>query len=102
MPASPPRWAPPRIGGALIAFRDTGLGRGDLGGYQMNAYADSYHCNRLALVYPATAEFPSGHVTSFVLLTATRPVLEVLTIDVHDLAFGSGCRPALMRCCQAR
>ncbi|SNR45621.1 5-methylcytosine-specific restriction enzyme subunit McrC [Puniceibacterium sediminis] len=61
--------------------------------YQMNAYADRYCCNRLALVYPATAEFPSGSVTNFVLLTATRPVLEVLTIDVRDLAFGSGLPP---------
>ncbi|MFZ3582128.1 McrC family protein [Loktanella sp. DJP18] len=61
--------------------------------YQMNAYADRYSCDRLALVYPATAEVPAGRVTNFVLLTAARPVLEVLTIDVRDLAFGSGLPP---------
>jgi len=59
----------------------------------MNAYADRYSCDRLALVYPATAEVPAGRVTNFVLLTAVRPVLEVLTIDVRDLAFGSGLPP---------
>ncbi|WP_434163703.1 hypothetical protein RWA03_25490 (plasmid) [Sinorhizobium meliloti] len=55
--------------------------------YQMNAYADRYRCNRLALVYPATAP---GRVTSFVLMTAARPVLDVLTIDVRELALGNG------------
>lgn len=58
--------------------------------YQMNAYADRYRCNRLALVYPATADCPPGRLTSFVLMTAARPVLEVLTIDVRELAFGNG------------
>lgn len=74
-----------------LSMSNSGVSSADA--YQMNAYADRYHCNRLALVYPATAEFPPGHVTNFVLLTATRPVLEVLTIDVRDLAFGSGLPP---------
>ncbi|RWD29866.1 MAG: restriction endonuclease [Mesorhizobium sp.] len=58
--------------------------------YQMNTYADRYRCKRLALIYPATAECPPGCVTNFVLMTEVRPTLEVLTIDVRDLAFGSG------------
>lgn len=31
-----------------------------------------------------------GRVTNFVLMTAARPVLEALTIDVRELALGSG------------
>jgi 5-methylcytosine-specific restriction enzyme subunit McrC len=58
--------------------------------YQMNAYADRYRCNRVALVYPATADRPPGRVTDFVLMTGSRPVLDVIAIDVRDLAFGSG------------
>lgn len=58
--------------------------------YQMNAYADRYRCNRIALVYPATADRPPGHVTDFVLMTGSQPVLDVIAIDVRDLAFGSG------------
>jgi len=63
--------------------------------YQMNAYADRYRCNRLALMYPATPACPPGHVTSFVLMTAARPLLEVITIDVRELAFGDGIPPGI-------
>ncbi|MES0190998.1 restriction endonuclease [Mesorhizobium sp. C264A] len=58
--------------------------------YQINTYADRYRCKRLALIYPATAECPPGCVTNFVLMTEVRPTLEVLAIDVREMAFGSG------------
>jgi 5-methylcytosine-specific restriction enzyme subunit McrC len=58
--------------------------------YQMNAYASRYRCNRLALVYPASFDCPAGRVTEFVLMTEERPVLEVVAVDVRELAFGSG------------
>ena len=58
--------------------------------YQMNAYASRYRCNRLALVYPASFDRPPGRVTEFVLMTEERPVLEVVAVDVRELAFGSG------------
>lgn len=58
--------------------------------YQMNAYASRYRCNRLALVYPASFDCPPGRVTEFMLMTEERPVLEVVAVDVRELAFGSG------------
>ena len=58
--------------------------------YQMNAYASRYRCNRLSLVYPASFDRPPGRVTEFVLMTEERPVLKVVTVDVRELAFGSG------------
>ena len=58
--------------------------------YQMNAYASRYRCNRLTLVYPASVDCPPGRVTEFVLLTEERPKLDVVAVDVRDLAFGSG------------
>jgi 5-methylcytosine-specific restriction enzyme subunit McrC len=39
-----------------VSMSNSGVSSADA--YQMNAYADRYHCSRLALVYPATAEFP--------------------------------------------
>jgi 5-methylcytosine-specific restriction enzyme subunit McrC len=58
--------------------------------YQMNAYASRYRCNQIALVYPASSDCPPGSVTEFVLLTEERPVLEVVAVDVRELALGSG------------
>ena len=58
--------------------------------YQMNAYASGYRCNRLALVYPAPVNCPPGKIAEFTLLTEERPMLEVVAVDVQELAFGSG------------
>lgn len=58
--------------------------------YQMNAYASRYRCKRLALLYPASRDCPPGRITEFVLMTEERPVLDVVAIDVRELAFGSG------------
>lgn len=58
--------------------------------YQMNAYASRYRCKRLALVYPASRDCPPGKITEFVLRTQDRPMLEVIAVDVRELAFGSG------------
>lgn len=67
---------------------NSGVSSGDV--YQLNAYASRYRCKRLALVYPASSECPAGKVTEFVLLTEERPKLEVVAVDVRDLAFGNG------------
>jgi 5-methylcytosine-specific restriction enzyme subunit McrC len=49
-----------------------------------------YRCKRLALVYPASRDCPPGKITEFVLMTEERPVLDVIAVDVRELAFGSG------------
>ena len=67
---------------------NSGVSSGDA--YQMNAYASRYRCNRLALVYPASRDCPPGKITEFVLMTEERPMLEVVAVDVRELAFGSG------------
>lgn len=67
---------------------NSGVSSGDA--YQMNAYASRYRCKRLALVYPASRDCPPGRVTEFVLMTEERPVLDVVAVDVRELAFGSG------------
>ena len=58
--------------------------------YQMNAYASRYRCNHITLVYPASFELPKGHVTEFILKTEEQPVIEVVAVDIEELAFGSG------------
>jgi 5-methylcytosine-specific restriction enzyme subunit McrC len=67
---------------------NSGVASGDA--YQMNAYASRYGCKRLALVYPTCGDCPSGKITEFVLMTEERPILEVVAVDVRELAFGSG------------
>jgi len=77
-----------RDGQHRIGEPNSGVSSGDA--YQMNAYASRYRCNRLALVYPASGNCPAGRVTEFVLMTEGRPILEVVAVDVRELAFGSG------------
>lgn len=67
---------------------NSGVSSGDA--YQMNAYASRYRCKRLALVYPASRDCPPGRITEFVLMTEERPLLDIVAIDVRELAFGSG------------
>ncbi|SET87850.1 McrC family protein [Oceanicella actignis] len=67
---------------------NSGVSSGDA--YQMNAYAGRYRCKRLVLVYPASRDCPPGRITQFVLMTEERPVLDVVAVDVRELAFGSG------------
>jgi 5-methylcytosine-specific restriction enzyme subunit McrC len=67
---------------------NSGVSSGDA--YQMNAYASRYRCKRLALVYPASFDCPPGKVTEFALMTEEQPMLEVIAVDVRELAFGSG------------
>lgn len=67
---------------------NSGVSSGDA--YQMNAYASRYRCKRLALVYPASGDCPIGSIAEFVLMTLDRPVLEIVAVDVRELAFGSG------------
>jgi 5-methylcytosine-specific restriction enzyme subunit McrC len=67
---------------------NSGVSSGDA--YQMNAYASRYRCKRLALVYPASGDCPPGRITEFVLMTEERPMLEIVAVDVRELAYGSG------------
>jgi 5-methylcytosine-specific restriction enzyme subunit McrC len=67
---------------------NSGVSSGDV--YQMNAYASRYRCERLALVYPASGGCAPGKITEFVLMTEDRPILEVVAVDVRELASGSG------------
>jgi 5-methylcytosine-specific restriction enzyme subunit McrC len=67
---------------------NSGVSSGDA--YQMNAYACRYRCSRLVLVYPASVDCLPGKVTDFVLMTEERPMLEVIAVDVRELAFGNG------------
>lgn len=65
---------------------DTRLGVSSADAYQMNAYADCYSCDRVALVYPATGNVRPGRIGSFTLQTGSRPTLYVIAIDVKRLA----------------
>jgi len=86
--------------GENVAILDAKWKRLDLGepnsgvssddAYQMNAYASRYSCKRLALVYPASGDCPPGKITEFVLMTKERPMLDIIAIDLRELAFGSG------------
>ena len=86
--------------GENVAILDAKWKRLDLGepnsgvssddAYQMNAYASRYRCKRLALVYPASGDCPPGKITEFVLMTEERPMLDVIAVDLRELAFGSG------------
>lgn len=71
-----------------IGDANSGVSSGDA--YQMNAYAARYRCKQLALVYPASGDCPPGKISEFVLMTEERPKLEVIAVDVRDLAFGNG------------
>ena len=71
-----------------LSEANSGVSSGDA--YQMNAYAGRYRCKRLVLVYPASRDCPPGRITQFVLMTEERPVLDVVAVDVRELAFGSG------------
>ncbi|MCY4460474.1 MAG: hypothetical protein OXC26_08785 [Albidovulum sp.] len=57
--------------------------------YQMNAYAGRYGCRQLTLVYPASAGCAPGLVRQFRLQTPLQPILDVVAVDLHELAFGS-------------
>lgn len=71
-----------------IGEPNSGVSSGDA--YQMNAYAGRYRCNRLALIYPASGACPPGKITEFMLMTEKRPMLDVVAVDVRELAFGTG------------
>lgn len=71
-----------------VSESNSGVSSGDA--YQMNAYASRYRCNRLALAYPASVDCPPGKITEFVLMTEDRPMLDVVAVDVRELAFDSG------------
>ena len=57
--------------------------------YQMHAYGSRYQCDRLVLVYPASAGCDPGLVREFCLQTPGKPSIEVVAVDVFDLSFES-------------
>jgi 5-methylcytosine-specific restriction enzyme subunit McrC len=56
--------------------------------YQLTAYASSYNCPQLVLVFPASSKCPSGLVGSFTLLVPNRPRLNVVAVDLLALTEG--------------
>lgn len=54
----------------------------------MNAYTSRYLCKRLVLVYPASRWFGPGLIRKFRFQTPGQPILYVMAVDIHDLAFG--------------
>ena len=91
--------------GENVAILDAKWKRLDLGepnsgvssddAYQMNAYASRYRCKRLALIYPASGDCPPGKITEFVLMTEEQPMLNVIAVDLRELALGSGVRTGI-------
>ena len=75
-----------------LAEPNSGVSSADA--YQMNAYASRYRGKRLALVYPASRDCPPGRITEFVLMTEERPVLDVVAVDVRELAFRDVAKPS--------
>ena len=63
--------------------------------YQMNAYASRYGCERLALVYPASEKYPAGFIKDFQFRTSDAPTLDIVAVDVRNLAFERGMPPEL-------
>lgn len=61
---------------------DTTLGVSQDDFYQMHAYAHRYHCPRVLLLYPQTAEIPEPMRTHFSLVSHDT-VISVATIDVR-------------------
>lgn len=57
--------------------------------YQLTAYASSYGCRRVVLVFPASSTSPAGQVGSFTLRIPNRPRLDVVAVDLRELAEGT-------------
>jgi 5-methylcytosine-specific restriction enzyme subunit McrC len=70
------------------AARSGGVASADA--YQLAAYAGRYDCQRLALVYPASPNCPAGQVRSHRLLLPGAPRLDVVALELTDLAAGRG------------
>lgn len=56
--------------------------------YQLASYASRYGCDRVALVYPASATCRPGLLGSFKLKIPGFPRLEIHALDVQQLAYG--------------
>ncbi len=56
--------------------------------YQMAAYASSYGCKRLALLYPSGDGLPAGRVDSFTLRVSGEPRVDIYALDIAALVGG--------------
>ncbi len=56
--------------------------------YQMAAYASSYGCRRLALLYPSGDGLPAGRVDSFTLRVSGEPQVDIYALDIAALVGG--------------
>ncbi len=56
--------------------------------YQMAAYASSYNCRRLALLYPSGDGLPAGRVDSFTLRVFGIPQVDICALDIAALVGG--------------
>ena len=58
--------------------------------HQLTSYASRYSCDRVALVYPASAAFPAGVIDTFTLGIPNKPNLNIHAVDIRRLADGAG------------
>jgi 5-methylcytosine-specific restriction enzyme subunit McrC len=70
---APTRWRAQRTGIRPLRWR-------------LIRYVCRYRCKQLALFYPASGDCPPGKITEIVLMTEERPMLEVVAVDVRELA----------------
>jgi 5-methylcytosine-specific restriction enzyme subunit McrC len=56
--------------------------------YQLTAYASSYDCRRVVLVFPASSVCRPGLVGSFTLRIPNRPRLDIVAVDLLELTQG--------------
>ena len=58
--------------------------------YQLAAYASTYGCRRVVLVFPSSSACPPGQVYSFTLRIPNRPRLDIVAVDLRELAQNIG------------
>ena len=58
--------------------------------YQMTVYASRYRCNQLVLIFPATKDCPAGFTAGFNLQIPEPACINVVAVDLRELAFSSG------------
>jgi 5-methylcytosine-specific restriction enzyme subunit McrC len=65
------------------------LGVSPADAYQLTAYASRYGCRQVVLVFPASSACSPGLVGSFTLHILNRPRLDVVAVNLRELAQGT-------------